>query len=379
MRNLVRALTATLLLVALPLAANADVFVSVSFGPPLLPVYAAPPMPAPGYFWVPGYWGYADDGYYWVPGTWVLAPEPGLLWTPGYWGWAGGLYVWHGGYWGPHVGFYGGINYGFGYSGVGFHGGEWEGGRFVANTTVINNTTIVNNTTINRVSYNGGSGGVAASPTAVEMRAAREHHVAPSEVQQQHQLAASRDTTMRAAYNHGNPSVAATAKAGVFYGKGVVAARSTFAPTRPPTHEQSGGRNAGSQAPRNYAGTTPPRAHDNYAGAGQPGAHRNYAEQGQAHGNYPAAGQPAAHGNYAGAGQARGNYPQAGQPAARGSYPGAAQPTYHGNSSAPRGAYPGGQGGQGSQGGPRGGAAGNAHPAPERGGERPEHGGGHGG
>ncbi len=65
-----------------------------------------------------------------------MAPEPGLLWTPGYWGWGDGIYVWHRGYWGRHVGFYGGINYGFGYPGVGFFGGEWRGREFFYNRSV---------------------------------------------------------------------------------------------------------------------------------------------------------------------------------------------------------------------------------------------------
>ena len=75
--------------------------------------------------WTPGYWAYdPDNGYFWVPGTWVVAPAPGLLWTPGYWGW-GGLHLSGTRAIGcPHVGFYGGINYGFGYTGVGFVGGE---------------------------------------------------------------------------------------------------------------------------------------------------------------------------------------------------------------------------------------------------------------
>src|SRR5215469_13692677 len=106
--------------------AHAAVIISVGFAPPVLPVYAQPICPGPGYLWTPGYWAYGPDGYYWVPGTWVVAPAPGLLWTPGYWGWGDGVYVWHGGYWGPHVGFYGGINYGFGYYGTGFVGGRWE-------------------------------------------------------------------------------------------------------------------------------------------------------------------------------------------------------------------------------------------------------------
>ena len=61
-------------------------------------------------------------------------PQIGFLWTPGYWGWGGGAFFFHEGYWGPHVGFYGGINYGFGYGGVGYEGGRWEGGHFAYNT-----------------------------------------------------------------------------------------------------------------------------------------------------------------------------------------------------------------------------------------------------
>ncbi len=101
MRNFIRGLVAASLLAALPIAANAGVFVSVNFAPPVLPVYVQPAMPAPGYMWTPGYWAWGGGGYFWVPGTWVMAPAPGLLWTPGYWGWAGGAYIWHGGYWVP--------------------------------------------------------------------------------------------------------------------------------------------------------------------------------------------------------------------------------------------------------------------------------------
>jgi WXXGXW repeat (2 copies) len=327
MRNLIRGITAAALLGMLPFTANAALFVSVNIAPPALPVYVAPPMPAPGYFWTPGYWAYADAGYYWVPGTWVLAPAPGLLWTPGYWGWAGGAYVWHGGYWGPHVGFYGGINYGFGYGGRGFDGGAWQGGRYVANTTVINNTTIVNNTTINRVSFNGGAGGVVARPTEAEARAAQEHHVGPSEVQQQHQQAASRDVTMRASYNHGSPSVAATAKAGVFYGKGVTAAHAG-AP--------------GAHAPAAHA----PAPQAMHAQAGGPsGGHGGTGAPGQPHGNYPGGGPGA---------QAHGAHP--GNP-----YAGSAHP------SAPHGAPPGNM---------QHGAPANSRPENRGGGDRQEHGGG---
>src|SRR5580658_10513503 len=108
-------------------------------------VYEQPPVPGPGFLWAPGYWAWGDGDYYWVPGTWVEAPQPGYLWTPGYWGWNEGVYLWHGGYWGEHVGFYGGVNYGFGYFGGGYQGGYWDHGAFRYNgayNIIRNNTQI---------------------------------------------------------------------------------------------------------------------------------------------------------------------------------------------------------------------------------------------
>ena len=193
-------------MLAMPAASTAQVAVGVSIriGPPALPVYAQPICPGEGYIWTPGYWAYGPAGYFWVPGTWVIAPRPGFLWTPGYWGWGGGVYIWHAGYWGPHVGFYGGINYGYGYTGAGFYGGEWRGGVFHyntayshVNTTIIHNTyvnnTVVNTTVVNRVSYNGGTGGVIARPTANEEAAMREHHVQATSLQSQHEQMARTD------------------------------------------------------------------------------------------------------------------------------------------------------------------------------------------
>lgn len=234
--------TGLLLLAAMilgtPAASNAQIAIGISvrIGPPVLPVYVQPVCPAPGYIWTPGYWAYGDDGYYWVPGTWVLAPEPGFLWTPGYWGFGDDLYIWHAGYWGPHVGFYGGINYGYGYTGVGFWGGEWRGREFVynravtnVNVTVIHNTynrtVINNNTTINRVSFNGGNGGTTARATGEEMKAEREHHVTATQEQMRHEHAASTNREQFASVNHGRPAVAASAKPAEFHGHGVVAAR----------------------------------------------------------------------------------------------------------------------------------------------------------
>ena len=211
--------------------------------PPELPVYEQPPIPEPGYIWAPGYWGIGPSGYYWVPGTWVLPPAIGLLWTPGYWGWRDGIYAWNAGYWGPHVGFYGGVNYGFGYGGVGYEGGRWENGSFTYNRTVNNfgNVTITNvyeKTVVvepgaTRVSFNGGSGGTTARPTSEEVAAAGETHVAALPSQLQQERTASENKALLASENHGNPAIAATAKPGEFSGKGVVAARERTS-TAPP-------------------------------------------------------------------------------------------------------------------------------------------------
>ena len=111
-----------IVMLAMPASSSAQVLVSITTAPPELPVYEQPICTGEGYIWTPGYWAYGPEGYFWVPGTWVLVPEPGLLWTPGYWVWSDGLYVWHAGYWGPQVGFYGGVNYGYGYSGTGYQG-----------------------------------------------------------------------------------------------------------------------------------------------------------------------------------------------------------------------------------------------------------------
>jgi hypothetical protein len=162
------------LLLAIPMlfasnAALAQVSISVTIAPPELPVYEQPVCPGEGYIWTPGYWAWDGDDYYWVPGTWVLAPEVGYFWTPPYWGWGGSAFIFHAGYWGPVVGFYGGINYGFGYFGHGFVGGRWEGGHFFYNTAVwhVDRTVIHNvyeervNVRENvRVGYNGGRGGL---------------------------------------------------------------------------------------------------------------------------------------------------------------------------------------------------------------------------
>jgi hypothetical protein len=212
--------------------------VQASEPPPALPDYDQPPCPQDGELWTPGYWGYGPGGgYFWVPGTWVAPPQVGLLWTPGYWGFVGGLYAWRAGYWGNHVGFYGGVNYGFGYGGHGFFGGRWEGGRFSYNTaithvsttiihntyreTVVNNTTI-NNTTVNRTSFNGGPRGIVANPTAEDKLALTDTHFHSSAQQMSHFNLASKSPTLYAKANGGHPSIMATSRPASFNSPGVI-------------------------------------------------------------------------------------------------------------------------------------------------------------
>jgi WXXGXW repeat (2 copies) len=259
----IRLLLFALVLLSMSGASFAQIGISVSFGPPALPVYTQPVCPGDGYIWTPGYWAWNPDiqDYYWVPGTWVLAPEVGYLWTPPWWGWEGGAFLFHAGWWGPHIGFYGGINYGFGYFGTGFVGGRWDGGHFFYNRSVANinvtnihnvyNTTVVNNNvTVNRVSYNGGEGGITTRPTPEEEAAGRERHIDPVAAQTEHVNAARSNPQLRASVNHGKPAVAATQRPGAFSGKGVVKANAAGGTYTPHPAGNAGGERAGNNVPR---------------------------------------------------------------------------------------------------------------------------------
>lgn len=220
-----------LLLSIVPASSFAGVLISVGIAPPVLPVYEQPPCPQPGWMWTPGYWAYGDDGYYWVPGAWVPAPYEGALWTPPYWGWSGGLYVFHPGYWGPHVGYYGGINYGFGYMGIGFVGGLWRGHDFVYNTAVMRvNNVYVHNTYIDRTiverntivndrhyAFNGPNG-IHHDPRPEERMAMNEHHMAATRMQMDHINAARSDRNFYARNNGGHPQMVAAERPMGFHG-----------------------------------------------------------------------------------------------------------------------------------------------------------------
>ena len=208
--------------------------------PPPLPEYDQPPLPGPGYIWTPGYWAWNNDDYYFVPGTWVEPPHPGLLWTPGYWAYDGGAYRFHRGYWAPHVGFYGGVAYGFGYFGHGFEGGRWQGEHFFYNRTVNNfgSVNIVNiyehpaPRIVERISFNGGPDGVKARPTAEQIAAGKEKHIPATVAQRRNVRAASRNEAAFVTNNQGKPPVAATQKPGDFKGAAVAPAKAAGGPIK---------------------------------------------------------------------------------------------------------------------------------------------------
>jgi hypothetical protein len=175
--------------------------------------------------WTPGYWSYGAGGYFWVPGAWVPAPYVGALWTPGYWGWSGGRYIFNLGYWGPHVGFYGGVNYGFGYGGIGFAGGMWRGGVFAYNSAVMHvgvgfHSVYMDRGAVDRgfvardshVAFSGGPGGIHHDPSPEERMAAHDQHRGPTAMQSHHEGAARSDTTSYASNNGGHPAHVAEAR-----------------------------------------------------------------------------------------------------------------------------------------------------------------------
>jgi hypothetical protein len=220
--------------ISIPKPASAQsIGISVNFGPPPIPYYVQPPAPEPNYIWSPGYWAYdPSDGYYWVPGTWVPAPQVGLYWTPGYWAWNGVAFIFSSGYWGTQVGWYGGVNYGYGYYGNGYLGGRWQGRQFAYNRAISNvNRSWAHNVyndpravdhSWNRVSYNGGRGGISARPSANAL-AARNHRASgPTNVQMQHARIAATNRGNFSNVNHGRPATAAMSRP---YSHSIAAAR----------------------------------------------------------------------------------------------------------------------------------------------------------
>jgi hypothetical protein len=205
----------------------------IKTAPPPIPSYAQPALLEEGYLWMPGFWARREDvrDYYWVPGTWVKPPREGLLWTPPYWSRVDGGYVFHAGFWAEAAGFYGGIDYGYGYTGDGYQGGRWDNGTFFYNRAANNlgslniahvyDQPIAATDQSARVSFNGGSLGTKARPTAEQERLARGRNVAPTAEQQQHFDMAAKDRSLYSKLNRYEPGIAATSHAGVLDGRDI--------------------------------------------------------------------------------------------------------------------------------------------------------------
>ena len=263
---------------SMEVSAQVSIGISISAytAPPPLPVYFQPPCPTDGYLWAPGYWAYTNDGYFWVPGVWVLPPQRGYYWTPGYWGYESGMYGFHTGYWGPTVGFYGGINYGYGYGGSGYGGGRWQGNSFIYNTAVVNvnrnvihhtysdRTVIVNNGAMagKRVSYNGGQGGITARPGPQQQTASNEHHMQATAQQVSHVQWASHDKNQFASTNHARPATTAmNVPDGHRYSQKGIQSNVHTIPTLPPPNNvrpQSAPQVQNSQAVRDHSSAAQP-------------------------------------------------------------------------------------------------------------------------
>lgn len=196
--------------------------------PPALPEYQQPPDPGDGYLWQPGYWAWGPGGYYWVPGAWVEPPYENALWTPGYWAFYGGRYMFYPGHWGQYIGFYGGINYGFGYFGAGYEGGYWHGGHFFYNRVYNNvNTHVVHNVysyntgnrgyvnragNTPRASYHGGTSGVQVRPRSSDATAWHQPTAPRMNTQVQYAHSYQSNRGQLANVNHGRPAVTATSR-----------------------------------------------------------------------------------------------------------------------------------------------------------------------
>ena len=73
------------------------VVVATQAPPPLIyePVLAAP---APGYFWINGFWSWSGGRHVWSRGRWE-APRAGYRWVPRQWSQGPGGWHQHGGHW----------------------------------------------------------------------------------------------------------------------------------------------------------------------------------------------------------------------------------------------------------------------------------------
>jgi hypothetical protein len=85
------------MLLSLPLAASAQVGVSVTIAPPALRYEPVPP-PRSGWVWAPGHWHWINGHYVWYRGSW-LAARPGWRWVGAAWAPRGPRWYYVPGHW----------------------------------------------------------------------------------------------------------------------------------------------------------------------------------------------------------------------------------------------------------------------------------------
>jgi hypothetical protein len=152
--------------------------------PPPLPEYDQPQAPGDGYLWTPGYWAWGPVAITGCPARGFRLPTRALSGPPATGATRNNRYGFYPGYWGQHIGYYGGVNYGFGYIGFGYQGGYWGGGHFNYNRSVNNvnvsemhnvyNRSVSGNNRGGGVSFNGGSGGLQVRARPAELAAMRQ-------------------------------------------------------------------------------------------------------------------------------------------------------------------------------------------------------------
>jgi hypothetical protein len=166
------------------------------------------------------------------------------------------------------VGYYGGINYGFGYSGVGYDGGRWVGHSFAYNSAVSHvspnvihtyQETAPTHVAATHVSYNGGAGGTRAVPSAEERAAARQPRIVPpiqqAQLVQIHPIRPSSTPNVAVeAEEHAAPAVpgatvAARTRAGVAHSANGVPAVAAAPPARSLPRQTSPGTPAQAREP----------------------------------------------------------------------------------------------------------------------------------
>jgi hypothetical protein len=85
MRQLLKTIALTTLMLAPAMTANAQVSFGIHIGAPPAPrAYVVPAQPGPDYEWVEGYQYPVNGHYVWHAGYWTRPPYPGAYWAAPY-------------------------------------------------------------------------------------------------------------------------------------------------------------------------------------------------------------------------------------------------------------------------------------------------------